>query len=84
LHAAYRVGLLACVKVPHEKEAKINVETTLGKTLLHLSIKSNIILLVEYLLKFGARPNVMDNKGLTPLHVAATNKPSRITEILVQ
>jgi ankyrin repeat protein len=59
---AYGVSHLACVKVLHEKEAKINVEATLGETLLHPSIKSDIILLVEYLLQFGARPDIMDNK----------------------
>jgi ankyrin repeat protein len=49
----------------------INCRGDKGRTALHHAIEARNVITVRYLLKKGADPNVADENGATPLHLAA-------------
>lgn len=55
-----------------------------GRTAMHLACHSdNFYVSVEKLLDLGSDPDVPDNNGYVPLHVAAETKAIRIAELLI-
>jgi len=63
--------------------ANINARSRSGSTILHLAVKESLMRVVALVVSLGARANLPDNLGLTPLDYAATkfdlsrNKESR-------
>jgi ankyrin repeat protein len=55
----------------NEKQINIEERENLGRTALHLALATSNFDAARFLLSKGADPNVTDEKGLTPLHVAA-------------
>jgi ankyrin repeat protein len=52
---------------------KVNIDDVnqRGRTALHFAARVSNVMVVEKLLEKGANPNIGDNEGLTPLHLAA-------------
>ncbi|XP_046634899.1 serine/threonine-protein phosphatase 6 regulatory ankyrin repeat subunit B-like isoform X2 [Daphnia pulicaria] len=62
----------------------INCRDVNGSTALHYAIMASNVITARCLLKKGADPTVRDNKGYTPLHIAAEmDKDSDILNLLV-
>lgn len=65
------------------KGFKINTQNNMGRTLLHIAVQKKSIPAVKYLLdQTDIDINLPDNKGLTPLHLAAAGFPE-MTEFLI-
>lgn len=59
-----------------------NAET--GKTVLHMYVRNGFVSVCKRLVKLGADIHARDNKGLTPLHHAATTLNLRTCKYLVR
>lgn len=66
------VGLLC--RLYREKSWTVDQKDERGRTALHYSALSGNSECVYYLVQFGANPNIKDNEGLTPLHLAAEHQ----------
>jgi len=86
LHIAAFYGKCKIAKCLIENGANINAQTKFDKvTPLHLAVKyGNSPALVETLLAKGARLNVKDNHGWTPLHSAASNNKYKVLLLLIR
>jgi ankyrin repeat protein len=63
--------------------ANINHQVDDGRSLLKGVVQAKNTRMVEFLLQRGADPNVADNRGFTPLHVAAELDLFEITKLLL-
>ena len=61
---------LGLINILLERHARVNDLVGEGKTILNIAVASNNLKLVRLILENGADPNLPDEKGLTPLHVA--------------
>ena len=59
-------GLPGITKFLCEKKADVNVKNDLGNTALHYAIGQKFYKLVDILTVFGAREDILNNKGLSP------------------
>lgn len=64
------------------KDAIIN--RTTQETSLHLAVSMNHICVVKYLLSISADINVIDIKGLSPLHIAVKKGNSAMIDLLIR
>jgi len=55
-----------------------------GETALHIVVKRGDLTYLRFLLAKGADPNLRDEKGTTPLLLAATSKSTEMISVLVQ
>ncbi|XP_046651126.1 serine/threonine-protein phosphatase 6 regulatory ankyrin repeat subunit B-like [Daphnia pulicaria] len=55
----------------NEKKLNLDVRNKEGDTALHYAIMQSNVPVARFLLSNGANPNVADNRGATPLHLAA-------------
>ncbi|XP_051555606.1 ankyrin repeat domain-containing protein 53 isoform X1 [Myxocyprinus asiaticus] len=90
LHIAALHGHLDCMEVLLEARDYMDVNASCphGRRPLHMVLadqsKPNSHTCLNYLLEHGAQPNVTTDKGLTPLHLAATEGLRDCTETLVR
>jgi len=77
-HLAWQGKLLTIQEMNHEKtrefEGKfdvINIQNARQQTALYCAARQGHIKVVKYLLKYGAKPNLREQHGSTPLHAAA-------------
>jgi ankyrin repeat protein len=95
LGEAIKLGHVAIVALLLEHGAKVNPPQTnsLAGTPLHLAIRRCTIDTVEsvewydivkILLQEGANPNLLDNDGMSPLHLAIVKGLPKVVEVLVE
>jgi ankyrin repeat protein len=61
----------------------INEKDEAGDTLLSMAVRNNCSSIVEFLLRDGAKPNMPNNTGTTPLMIARENKNEDIINQLL-
>ena len=61
----------------------INEKDEAGDTLLSMAVRNNCSSIVEFLLRDGAKPNMPNNTGTTPLMIARENKNEDILQQLL-
>jgi ankyrin repeat protein len=61
----------------------INEKDEAGDTLLSMAVRNNCSSIVEFLLRDGAKPNMPNNTGTTPLMIARENKNDDIIHQLL-
>lgn len=66
------------------KDGDTNAGNSSNETLLHIAAAHGHIKIVDYLIKKGAKLDVMDKKGRTPLHRAAENGHNDAVKMLLQ
>lgn len=77
LHVAIRYGQREIVKyililmgIYSKYETIVNIQNSLGKTPLHYAVLQNQPEIIKALLQLGADPNMCDDHGYIPLHIA--------------
>uniref|UniRef100_A0A0E0JZZ5 Uncharacterized protein n=1 Tax=Oryza punctata TaxID=4537 RepID=A0A0E0JZZ5_ORYPU len=84
LHVASGRGMLAvCSYLVEELQVDVDATDDTGDTPLAYAVRGSTINGVRYLLDHGANPDKPDNKGSTPLHVAAMKGECEIAKILL-
>ena len=66
----------------HKELITVKESSGEGRTLLHFAVAQGNLEIVQYLLSQGAKINVKDLKGRTPLSYAVQGKKSDIAEFL--
>eukprot|EP01124_Arcella_intermedia_P005622 TRINITY_DN13326_c0_g1_i1.p1 TRINITY_DN13326_c0_g1~~TRINITY_DN13326_c0_g1_i1.p1 ORF type:complete len:528 (-),score=84.91 TRINITY_DN13326_c0_g1_i1:26-1609(-) len=61
----------------------VNVKDPVGLSLLHKAVQKGIVF-VTLLLKYGADPNITDNRGSTPIFLAAQTQKLDIVKLLYE
>lgn len=81
--AAYR-GRIEVVKFLYTQGIAIDSKSIFsGQTALHLSVRSEHMDIINFLISIGADVNTIDDKGNTSLHYAAISNNAEIAKILV-
>uniref|UniRef100_I1P0K4 Uncharacterized protein n=1 Tax=Oryza glaberrima TaxID=4538 RepID=I1P0K4_ORYGL len=84
LHVASGRGMLAvCSYLVEELQVDVDAADDSGDTPLAYAVRGRSIDGVKYLLDHGSNPDKPDNKGYTPLHVAAIKGECEIAKILL-
>jgi ankyrin repeat protein len=71
LMRAVERGRLEAVEKLIERKARVNSTNSFGETALHFAILKEDISFLKALLTAGADPNIQNDQGLSPLHIAA-------------
>jgi ankyrin repeat protein len=64
-------------------EFDINEKNEAGDTLLSMAVRNNCSSIVEFLLRDGAKTDIANNTGITPLMIAKENKNEDIIHQLL-
>jgi ankyrin repeat protein len=85
LHAAAFCGAYSIARLLLKSRARPDVPdlSQPGKTLLHLAVERQDVVMVEMLLEAGADPDVKDNSYCAPLHRAAQEGCMPIVKLLL-
>uniref|UniRef100_A0ABD2XBK8 Uncharacterized protein n=1 Tax=Trichogramma kaykai TaxID=54128 RepID=A0ABD2XBK8_9HYME len=79
------VDLFLCICAERNHFVQINAQDKFGNTPLHEALKYGQIKWIHYLLKRGARPNLANENGFTPLHVICQrNEDDGLIEIFLK
>lgn len=66
------------------EDPAINPNLEVGRqTAFHIAVKNKDLKCVEALLSAGARPDIVNAKGITPLHQAASTKQKEIVQLIL-
>ncbi|VDD86933.1 unnamed protein product [Enterobius vermicularis] len=85
LHLAAQNGHVKVVNVlVQEHGASLEAITLENQTALHFAAKSGQFVVAQALLLLGANPNAKDDKGQTPLHLAAENDFSDVVKLFLK
>src|SRR5215831_11992186 len=71
-------GDVAAVRQLVKQGVDVNARMTDGTTALHWAVDRDNASIVELLIGAGARPNVADDYGVTPLWLACTNRSAAV------
>lgn len=85
-----RGGNIKVIRELLKQDADVNIRNHKGETALHCASKAGFGAVTELLLSYGAKPDVTDNKGLSPLQHALRStikspfKRASVVQILLQ
>nr|CAD2199644.1 unnamed protein product [Meloidogyne enterolobii] len=85
LHLAAQYGHAKLVAMlVQEHGASLEAITLNNQTALHFAAKFGQLIVAQTLLAFGANPNAKDDKGQTPLHLAAENDYPDVVKLFLK
>ena len=69
---------------PLKRRVDVNARQADGGTALHWAAHFGEVKIAELLIRAGARPGIADDTGVTPIHLACTNRSDALVDLFLE